>query len=70
MESLAEADRLTPDDVREFQALVLEETGVQMSTQEAWDRAIELIAVARMLVKPYPEDEPDDDVLTSSRLPT
>lgn len=70
MQSPAEADRLTPDDVREFQALVAEETGVQLSTQDAWNRAIELIAVVRMLVKPYPEDEPDDRVQTSSRLPS
>ncbi len=70
MESPAEADRLTPDDVREFQALILEEAGVHLSTQVAWGRAIELIALVRMLVKPYPEDEPEDGVQTSSRLPS
>jgi hypothetical protein len=70
MQATAEAERLTPEDVREFQTLVLEETGVQLSTQEAWNRAIELIALVRMLVKPYPEDEPDEGVQTSSRLPS
>ena len=68
MESPAEAERLTPEDVREFQALVLAETGVQLSTQEAWNRAIELIALFRMLIKPYPEDVSDDRVQTSSGL--
>ncbi len=70
MESPAEADRLTPEDVREFQALVLEETGIQLSTQEAWNRATELTSLVRMLIKPYPEDEPGGGVLISSRLPS
>jgi len=70
MQSPTEADRLTPEDVREFQAAVLEETGVQLSTQEAWNRAIELIALVRMLVQPYPEDDPRKGVQTSSGLPS
>lgn len=47
---------LTPDDVREFQRIVAEETGVQMNEHEAWGRAIELIALVRMLPGPIPED--------------
>jgi len=63
---------LTPDEVREFQALVRSETGITLSGQEAWDRAIELIALVRMLVHPYPEDHEaslPSGVRTSSGLP-
>lgn len=61
MESPAEADRLTPDDVRDFQAIIEKATGVQLTMQEAWTRAIELIALYRMLLGPYPEDLPDNE---------
>ena len=47
---------LTQEDVQEFQRLVREETGVEIGGQEAWDRAIELIALVRMLIRPDPED--------------
>jgi hypothetical protein len=47
---------LSPEDIREFQDLVRHETGVDLSAQEAWDRAIELIALIRMLIRPDPED--------------
>lgn len=47
---------LKPEEIREFQALIAQETGVQLSTQDAWDRAIELISLVRMLVSPLPED--------------
>lgn len=50
-------DRLFPEDVEEFRRIVKEETGHELSTQEAWNRAIELIAMVRMMVKPYPEDD-------------
>jgi hypothetical protein len=46
----------TPDEIREFQGILESESGVALSVQEAWDRAIELIALVRMLVSPYPED--------------
>lgn len=52
-------DRLTPEDVEEFRRLVREETGYDMPYQEALNRAIELIALVTMLVKPYPEDQPE-----------
>jgi len=47
---------LTPEDIREFQKLIATETGVQLSVQAAWDRAIELISLVRMLTSPLPED--------------
>jgi hypothetical protein len=47
---------LRPEEVREFQEIVREETGETLTSGEAWNRAIELIALVRMLVAPYPED--------------
>lgn len=47
---------LTADEIRDFQALVREETGVVMDDAEAWSRATELVALFRMLVGPIPED--------------
>lgn len=60
-EPLAHADTspgptLGPEDVREFAEIVKAETGVELPAQEAWDRAIELIALVRMLVRPDAED--------------
>lgn len=46
----------TPEEIREFQAILREETGVEVPSGEAWNRAIELVALVRMLVAPYPED--------------
>jgi hypothetical protein len=55
-EASASGFSLTPDEIREFQQLIAKETGVQLSTQDAWDRATELIALMRMLISPLPED--------------
>jgi hypothetical protein len=50
-------DQLAPEDVEEFKRLVREETGHELSTQEARDRAIELITLVRILVRPDSENE-------------
>jgi len=47
---------LTPEDVSEFQRLVSEATGLTLSAEDEWDRAIELIALVRMLIRPDAED--------------
>lgn len=47
---------LAPEDVFEFRTIVREETGVDIPETEAWNRAIELIALVRMLLSPLPED--------------
>lgn len=47
---------LSPEEVAEFRAIVKEDTGVDMSECEAWNRAIELTALFRMLIGPMPED--------------
>lgn len=70
MESPLDTPLLTPDEVREFQALVAEETGVHLSTQDAWNRAFELISLLRTLVEWRSEREAVDRVQTSSHLPT
>lgn len=40
----------------EFQRLVREECGVELSFEEAWTRASRLVALYRMLMEPIPED--------------
>ncbi len=40
----------------EFQWLVREECGVELSAEEAWTRASRLVALYRMLMGPIPED--------------
>lgn len=47
---------LSYEDIREFRAIVREETGVDMSESEAWNRATELVALFRMLIDSTPED--------------
>lgn len=47
---------LSPEEVSAFREIVRKETGVDMSETEAWNRAIELIALFRMLTGPMPED--------------
>lgn len=47
---------LTPADVAQFRSLMQEECGELLTEQEAWDRAIELINLVRMLMGPIPED--------------
>lgn len=49
-------DMLTPQDIKAFQALIMQETGKSMDAAEAWARATELITLTRMLAGPIPED--------------
>ena len=48
---------LTEDEVRRFQAILREECGVDVGLPEAWSRAIELLAFARMLLKALPRHD-------------
>ena len=50
------ASRLTEEDVKAFQQLMLEECGVDLSMAEAWPRATKLVAMFRALIGPIPED--------------
>jgi hypothetical protein len=43
-------------EIREFQAIVREECGVELEAVEAWNRANELLALYRVLLGPIPED--------------
>ena len=43
-------------DIDEFKRLVKETTGDEMTNQEAWDRAIALFSLYRMMLRPIPED--------------
>lgn len=61
--------RPTPGQVTGFCNLVRAATGVELSDQEAWERATELVSLFRMFVGPLPEDEEGTDVQTSSGLP-
>jgi hypothetical protein len=55
--SVADAtDMLTPQDIKEFQALITQETGKSMDAAEAWARATELVTLTRVLMGPIPED--------------
>lgn len=47
---------LTYEEIEEFRKLIREETGLELSHQEAFDRATELITLVRMLTGPLPED--------------
>lgn len=42
--------------MREFQELVRRECGIELTDQEAWDRATVLIDLYRMFLGPIPED--------------
>lgn len=53
---MAGACPLSVEEVEEFREIVRAETGVDMSESEAWNRAIELVALFRMLIGPMPED--------------
>ena len=65
---------LTQEDIDEFKALMRDECGVDLSNQEAWNRATELLGLFRMLMGPIPEDsevgQMPDVVQTSSDLPS
>jgi len=47
---------LTLADVREFKAIVREESGIELDDVEAWNRANDLLALYRVLLGPLPED--------------
>ena len=47
---------LLHENVREFQQLMRKECGVELTLEEAWTRATQLIALYRMLMGPIPED--------------
>jgi len=50
----------------QFQRLMLEECGVDLTLEQAWARAIQMVGLYRMLLGPIPEDA---EVLTSTRMP-
>lgn len=57
---------LTEADVREFQEVMRKECGLVLDDAEARNRAIELVALFRMLLGPIPEDpasEPGSNVV-------
>lgn len=54
-----ELSAFTTEDVAVFRRIVREETGVDMSEAEAWNRAIELVDLFRMLIGRIPEDGED-----------
>lgn len=47
---------LTPSDVEEFRVILRTECGEDLSLADAWTRAIEVLALCRMLVGPIPDD--------------
>ena len=47
---------LAPTDVEEFRAILQTECGETLSLEEAWSRAIEVLALCRMLLGPLPDD--------------
>lgn len=53
---------LSQADIEEFKVLMRQECGVELENQEAWNRAIELISLYRMLIGPLPEDPEADQV--------
>lgn len=57
---------LTPADVEEFRDVLRSECNETLSHEEAWSRAIELLALCRMLLAPLPDDP--SVVQTSSGL--
>lgn len=47
---------LTPQEVERFRDIMDRECGVHLSSEAAWARAIELLALFRMMLGPLPED--------------
>lgn len=47
---------LSPTDVEEFREILRSECGEELSLSDAWSRAIEVLALCRMLLGPLPED--------------
>jgi hypothetical protein len=63
---------LSQSDVEELRELIHRECGEELSLEEAWKRASEVLALFRMLLGPLPEDHstasyPQAQVLTESR---
>lgn len=48
---------LSQADVEEFRELIHRECGEELSLEEAWKRASEVLALFRMLLGPLPEDQ-------------
>lgn len=57
---------LSPTDVEEFRDILQSECGETLSLEETWSRAIEVLALCRMLLGPLPNDP--SAVQTSSGL--
>lgn len=49
---------LSQADVEEFRELIDRECGEELSREEAWKRASEVLALFRMLLGPLAEDQP------------
>lgn len=47
---------LMPAEVERFRDIMGRECGVHLTSEEAWARAIELLALFRMMLGPLPED--------------
>lgn len=47
---------LAPEAVERFRDIMDRECGVHLTSEEAWARAIELLALFRMMLGPLPED--------------
>ena len=58
---------LTEPEVRRLQDILRRE-GLDLSMEQAWARAIELLALFRMLLGPLPEDRPQDPNSTRFEL--
>ena len=48
---------LSQADVEEFRELIHRECGEELSPEDAWNRASEVLALFRMLLGPLPEDQ-------------
>ena len=54
---------LTQEEVDALQDIIRRETGEELTNEEAWARAIELIAMFRMLLGPLPEDSEESPLI-------
>lgn len=61
---------LTREDVEEFRAIVRDTCNEELSEQEAWNRAIALVALGRVLLDSMGEDSHDNVLLRSSNVRT
>jgi hypothetical protein len=58
---------LTPIEVERFRDIMRSKSGSELTTADAWARAIEMLALFRALLGPHPED-PTASVRTSEPL--